>query len=133
MDVISPEKRSEIMSRIGSKNTKPEIIVRKVLHGLGYRFRLHRKDLPGKPDIVLPKHNAAIFVHGCFWHGHTCKKGQNRPATNKEFWHAKLNRNIERDRENVLQLKKMGWKVLTIWECEAKNTSRLIKIISKSL
>jgi DNA mismatch endonuclease (patch repair protein) len=121
------------MSRIGSKNTKPELLVRKVLHGLGYRFRLHRNDLPGKPDIVLSKYKTVVFVHGCFWHGHSCKKGQKRPATNKDFWDGKLNRNIERDKENISQLENLGWNVLTIWECQVKDINQLMVIISESL
>jgi len=117
MDVLTPEQRHNNMSRIHSKNTKPEIIVRKWLWKNGYRYRLHRKDLPGKPDIVLAKYRAAIFVHGCFWHRHKCKYGS-EPKTNKDFWNKKLNDNVKRDRKNIENLKYSGWRVLIIWECE---------------
>lgn len=105
MDVFSREKRSQIMSRVSGKNTKPELIVRSLLHNMGYRFRLHRKDLPGKPDITLPKYKKNIFVHGCFWHGHLDCPRAKRPATNKKFWNEKLNKNIERDKVAVRNLK----------------------------
>ena len=125
MDVFSREKRSQIMSRVSGKNTKPEIAVRSLLHNLGYRFRLHRKDLPGKPDITLPKHKKVIFVHGCFWHGHADCSRSKRPATNEEFWHEKLDKNIERDKATVNSLKELGWDVLTVWTCEVKDTNKL--------
>jgi DNA mismatch endonuclease (patch repair protein) len=107
------------MSQIHSKNTKPELIVRKWLWHHGYRYRLHRKDLPGKPDIVLPKYNAVIFVHGCFWHRHDCKFAST-PATRKDFWEKKLNGNVKRDQENIKKLVKNNWRILVIWECEIK-------------
>lgn len=125
MDVFTREKRSQIMSRISGKNTKPEIIVRSLLHNLGYRFRLHRKDLPGKPDITLPKHKKTIFVHGCFWHGHTGCSRSKRPSTNKEFWCEKLDKNIERDKATVKALEQSGWSVLTVWTCEVKDKDKL--------
>jgi len=131
MDVFSREKRSQIMSRVSGKNTKPEIVVRSLLHKLGYRFRLHRKNLPGRPDITLPKHKKVIFVHGCFWHGHAVCSRSKRPSTNEEFWHEKLNKNIERDKKTVDALKKLGWDVLTVWTCEVKDTNELkIKLLS---
>jgi len=131
MDVFSREKRSQIMSRVSGKNTKPEIAVRSLLHKLGYRFRLHRKNLPGRPDITLPKHKKVIFVHGCFWHGHAVCSRSKRPSTNEEFWHEKLNKNIERDKKTVDALKKLGWDVLTVWTCEVKDTNELkIKLLS---
>ncbi|WP_187781906.1 very short patch repair endonuclease [Gimesia chilikensis] len=126
MDVFSPEKRSEVMSKIGSKNTKPEILVRKVLHSLGMRFRLHRKDLAGTPDIVLPKYKTVVFVHGCFWHGHSCPKGQ-RPATNVEFWNSKIEKNIKNDSRVGRVLRSKGWHVFTIWECQTKDMDFLSK------
>ncbi|RKX59739.1 MAG: very short patch repair endonuclease [Thermodesulfobacteriota bacterium] len=125
MDIFSREKRSQIMSRVSGKNTKPEIAVRSLLHNLGYRFRLHRKDLPGKPDITLPKHKKVIFVHGCFWHGHTDCSRSKRPSTNEEFWREKLDKNIERDKASVKALEQLGWGVLTVWTCEVKDKDKL--------
>lgn len=118
-DSWTKEQRSRAMARVRNKNTKPEIQVRSMLHRMGYRFRLHRRDLPGAPDIVLPRHEKVIFVHGCFWHSHDCPRGK-RPETRKEFWDTKLNANVERDRKNREALKERGWKVLTVWECELK-------------
>lgn len=128
-DVFSKEFRSHIMAKISSKNTKPEIIVRKILHSKGYRFRLHRKDLPGKPDIVLPKYKRIIFVNGCFWHRHNCKLGNHLPKTNIEYWETKLKNNSMRDKLNIEKLTSLGWKVLIIWECSVKNTDEINKII----
>ena len=125
MDVFSKEKRSQIMSRVSGKNTKPEIVVRSLLHKMGYRFRLHRKDLPGKPDITLPKYKKVIFVHGCFWHGHPGCSRSKRPATNQKFWSEKLDKNIERDKVSVNALSQLGWEVLTVWSCEVKDTNKL--------
>lgn len=119
-DVFNKNKRSQIMSRIGGKNTKPEIIVRKLLHSLGYRFRLHRKDLPGKPDIILPRWKAVIFVHGCFWHGHKGCKRAGRPQTHADFWKNKIEGNMKRDAANIEQLVKLGYRCLVIWQCETK-------------
>jgi DNA mismatch endonuclease (patch repair protein) len=118
------KRRSQIMSRITSKNTLPEMRVRQALHSLGYRFRLHRSDLPGKPDIVLPKYKIVIFVHGCFWHGHTCCDGR-RPKSNVDYWNPKLDRNIERDREHSIQLRLLGWRRYVVWECEALSKTKL--------
>jgi DNA mismatch endonuclease (patch repair protein) len=133
-DVFSPEKRSEVMSKIGSKNSRPELLVRSALHKLGYRFRLHSKDLPGKPDIVLPKYRTAIFIHGCFWHQHeSCRYGH-LPRSNLEYWGPKLKRNKERDVKNQAELKKLGWKVLVIWECQiSKNLIKAVQEIHKIL
>jgi DNA mismatch endonuclease (patch repair protein) len=106
---------------VRSADTTPEIHVRKLLHSMGYRFRLQRRDLPGNPDIVLPKYKTAIFVHGCFWHGcPTCRHAKIRPVANAEYWEKKLNRTLERDRDNVAALEEMGWRVMVIWECETK-------------
>ena len=113
------------MSHISGKNTKPEILVRSLLHRMGYRFRIHKKDLPGRPDICLPKHKKVIFVHGCFWHGHENCPRSKRPTTNVEFWNKKIDGNIERDRENIKKLKRLGWQTLTIWTCEIKNQEEL--------
>lgn len=121
-DIFAPDKRSAIMSRIGSKNTKPELLVRSMLHAMGYRFRLHREDLPGNPDIVLPKYRTAIFVHGCFWHQHPDCRKATVPKNNSGFWKAKLERNVERDSERQRELIKSGWRVLVLWECEIKGS-----------
>lgn len=132
-DIVSRSKRKEMMSSVKQRHTKPEITVRKLLHRLGYRFRLHSKKLPGTPDIVLPKYKAVIFVHGCFWHQHeSCRKAR-RPTSNVEFWNEKLNRNIERDKRKESELKKSGWKVSIIWDCEMKDENFLIKKIKKFL
>ena len=121
------------MSRIKSGNTKPEMIVRSLLHRMGYRFRLHRKDLPGKPDIVLPKYKTLIFVHGCFWHMHKGCKRSNIPKTNKEYWGPKLKRNKENDEKNKKKLLKCGWKVITVWECKVKDLDKLVKFLKRNI
>jgi DNA mismatch endonuclease (patch repair protein) len=126
MDSISKEHRSWNMSRILSKDTSPEKIVRSMLHGMGYRFRLHRKDLPGKPDIVLPKYKTVIEVRGCFWHRHKGCKEATTPKSNQAFWLDKFSKNIKRDRSNERKLKKLGWNVVIIWECEITNTQKLV-------
>ena len=113
------------MSRIKSKDTAPELRVRSALHRAGYRFRLHVKDLPGKPDIVLPKYKTVIFVHGCFWHRHKGCSDASKPSTNQEFWEEKFKRNVERDKREQAELKKLGWKVIVIWECEVEKISEL--------
>ncbi|WP_423824859.1 very short patch repair endonuclease [Salinibacter ruber] len=117
-DIFSEEKRSHVMSKVGSKDTEPEMKVRSALHRAGFRFRLHVEDLPGTPDLVFPKYDTVIRVHGCFWHRHDCKKGRQVPKTRREFWREKLERNEERDRENQEDLEARGWTVLTAWECE---------------
>ncbi len=114
------------MARIGSKNTAPELTVRRLLHGLGYRFRLHRRNLPGTPDIVLPSRRKAIFVHGCFWHGHGCRIGQ-PPKSRPEFWEPKLDRNKARDEESCEALRGEGWDVMVVWQCETKDRQALAK------
>lgn len=111
------------MSRIRSRDTKPEIWVRKALHAEGFRFRLHRGDLPGRPDIVLPKYNAVVFVHGCFWHAHHCQK-QRIPATRSEFWNSKFEANVQRDTRNTKALRNAGWRVYKVWECEISTTAK---------
>lgn len=125
MDVFSREKRSQIMSRVSGKNTKPELVVRSLLHKMGYRFRLHRKDLPGKPDITLPKYKKVIFVHGCFWHGHTDCPRSKRPTTNGKFWREKLDKNRERDKTSVNNLKELDWDILVVWTCEVNDMFKL--------
>ena len=133
MDRISKEHRSWNMSRIRSGDTKPERIVRSLLHGRGYRFRLHRKDLPGKPDIVLPKYKTVIFVHGCFWHRHKGCKHASVPKTRQDFWQTKFNSNIARDKKVQKQLKLSGWKTLIIWECELTEVESVMKKLKDSL
>lgn len=119
-DVLSKEQRSKCMSHIRSKDTKPEVLVRRFLFAHGFRFRLHRKDLAGKPDIVLPKYKTVIFINGCFWHGHSDCKFAALPKTNREFWTAKILGNIQRDKENYSQLSVSGWRVIEIWQCQLK-------------
>ena len=124
VDKLTKEKRSWNMSRIKGKDTKPEIIVRSVLHKNGFRFRLNRKDLPGKPDIVLPKYKSVILVHGCFWHRHPRCKFAYNPKSRVKFWQNKFSENVERDRFVRKELRKMGWKVIVVWECELKNEKK---------
>ena len=131
MDKISRQARSRNMSAIRGSNTKPEIRVRSILHSMGFRFRLHQSDLPGKPDIVLRKRNTVIFVHGCFWHRHLNCRNSTTPKTNKDFWMRKFSDNTERDSRNQKLLELMGWRVLIIWECETADTVQLKKIISE--
>lgn len=120
-DIVSREKRSQMMSGIRSKNTKPEMVVRRWLHKNGYRFRLHRKDLPGKPDIVLPKYKTVIFVHGCFWHRHEGCKNSTIPKSRATWWLEKLERNTSRDEAVMHTLRESGWRVLVVWECQVRN------------
>lgn len=124
MDKINPQRRSENMRRIRSKGMKPEMAVRRMVHSLGYRYRLHRRDLPGKPDLVFGPRRAVIFVHGCFWHQHDCRDGK-IPSSNTEYWKPKLGRNVERDIQNQMKLREAGWKILTIWECEIYEEDKL--------
>jgi len=132
LDTITIEKRSEMMSKVRSKNTSPELAVRKLVFALGYRYRLHGKNLPGKPDLVFPGKKKVIFVHGCFWHGHDCKRGS-VPATNKEFWLPKLQKNKLRDSEILSRLDNMGWKTLVIWQCQLKDKDALKNAIDNFL
>lgn len=117
-DVLTPQQRSHCMSRIRGKDTVPELVVRRLVHALGYGFRLHRRDLPGTPDMVFVRHKRVILIHGCFWHRHSCKLGQPNPKQNARFWKAKLRGNVERDKRNLRELRRQGWTVLTIWECQ---------------
>jgi len=119
MDIFSKQRRSILMSRIRSTDTKPELVVRSILHRLGYRFRLHVKDLQGRPDIVLPRHGKIVMVQGCFWHGHTCKLASH-PKSNQSYWNSKIRRNRTRDRAVIRGLVKDGWAVLEIWECQIR-------------
>ncbi|WP_081739591.1 DNA mismatch endonuclease Vsr [Methylobacterium sp. 10] len=132
-DHLSQERRSENMRRIRSKDTRPEMLVRRTAHGLGYRFKLHDESLPGKPDLVFPKRKAVIFVHGCFWHAHDCKKGRRVPKSNLEYWNKKRDRNKIRDDCASADLKNWGWRVMQIWECETKDVTLMIDRIRNFL
>lgn len=118
------EVRSKTMRAVRSADTKPELLVRSVLHGLGYRFRLHQKDFPGKPDLVFSRRKKIIFIHGCFWHGHDCKRGSRQPKTNFEYWKEKISRNKARDLFSIASLEESGWNVMIVWECELKLAKR---------
>ena len=133
MDSLSKEKRSWNMSRVKSKNTAPEMRVRSALHCAGYRFRLHVKDLPGKPDIVLPKYKTVIFVHGCFWHRHTNCSDATLPKTNTQFWEQKLQGNVDRDKKEQDELKKLGWQVVVIWECQLNSLDIILPNLALDL
>ena len=128
-DVLTPQQRSFNMSRIRSRDTRPEMIVRSIVHRLGFRYQLHKKDLPGKPDLVLVRHRKIIDVHGCFFHMHNCRYGKVVPATNAEFWRTKRESNVNRDRRNVKLLKKGGWQVLVVWECQTRQPEILEKTL----
>ena len=125
--------RSRIMRAVKSRDTGPELLVRRLTHRMGYRYRLHRSDLPGKPDLAFPGRRAAIFVHGCFWHGHSCKRGARAPKTNAAYWSAKVVGNAARDAEQANKLKRLGWRVLVLWECELKDEHRLTAKIRRFL
>jgi DNA mismatch endonuclease (patch repair protein) len=123
-DQFSAAERSRVMRAVKSGDTTPELIVRRLIHALGYRFRLHRRDLPGQPDLVFPRLGKAIQVHGCFWHRHACDAGQSTPATRLDYWNAKFARNVERDRRNLRALRRLGWSVLVVWECQTRTSKR---------
>lgn len=135
-DIFTPEKRSEVMGKIKGKDTKPELIVRSLCHRLGYRFRLHRKDLPGTPDLVFPKFQLCVFVHGCFWHRHNGCRYAYQPKSRPEFWLPKLEKNTQRDQHSQEELRRMGWTVEVVWECETKNIlsleARLVALLNNS-
>jgi DNA mismatch endonuclease (patch repair protein) len=132
-DVFTREERSRVMRQVKGKNTKPEMTVRRLAHALGYRFRLHRKDLPGSPDLVFPGRRKVILVHGCFWHGHDCARGSRQPKQNADYWRAKIARNVERDRQAIAALGDQGWSVLTLWECELRDGDALSKRLTAFL
>lgn len=133
VDVFSPAKRSAIMSSIKGQNTMPEVLVRKIVHSLGYRFRLHNKALAGKPDIVLPRHKKIIFVHGCFWHGHMNCPRSTLPSTQTIFWRSKIERNRLRDIKTSRQLRRQGWAILVVWQCQTKNMATLTRRLERFL
>ncbi len=132
-DVFCRDKRSWIMSRVKGCDTKPEKLVRSLVHRMGFRFRIHRRDLPGNPDIVLPRHGKIIFVHGCFWHGHKGCQRSKRPKTNTSFWNKKLDENIIRDKRFQKKLRRMGWKVLVVWQCETRKPEQLLRKLKRFL
>ncbi len=123
-DNLSPAQRSETMRRVKSTNTTPELVVRRMVHGMGFRYGLHSKKLPGRPDLVLNRLRAVIFVHGCFWHRHSCGAAE-LPVTNREYWAGKQQRNSDRDRRSIRALRRAGWRVLIVWECQTRNAARL--------
>lgn len=133
VDRISPERRSWNMSRIRGKDTLPELRVRSLLHHMGYRFRLHRKDLPGRPDIVLPRYNTVIFVHGCYWHRHGGCHLTTTPKTRINYWKRKFIENVRRDKRVEAALGKQGWRVVKIWECETRNAKQLVDVVKRGL
>lgn len=133
MDVVDPKTRSRMMRAVRSKNTSPELVVRRTAHAMGYRFRLHRRDLPGCPDLVFPGRKTAVFVHGCFWHAHGGCPRATLPTSNQPFWITKLARNAERDQQNLAALRALGWRPLVVWECETKDTAQLQALLWKLL
>lgn len=133
MDTVSVEQRSRVMAKVKGRDTAPELAVRSIVHRLGLRFRLCRRDLPGCPDLVLPRHRCVIFVHGCFWHRHEGCPQATMPTSNVRYWRKKFNRNKARDARVVLQLRQLGWRILTIWECQTKTESNLQRLLKKSL
>ncbi|MCA0246333.1 MAG: very short patch repair endonuclease [Proteobacteria bacterium] len=130
---MTSELRSRIMRAVKGRDTGPERAVRILAHGMGYRYRLHRADLPGKPDLVFPSRRAVIFVNGCFWHGHDCPRGARAPKTNRAYWTAKIARNVARDATSLSQLKAAGWRALTVWECQIKDGRKLCARLSHFL
>jgi DNA mismatch endonuclease (patch repair protein) len=129
----TPEERSRIMRAVKGRDTAPELLVRRLAHAMGYRFRLQRKDLPGNPDIVFPRLRKVVFVHGCFWHGHDCARGARVPEHNRDYWTAKIARNKERDIETAAALHEMGWCRLVLWECALKDTGSLKRALKRFL
>lgn len=127
--IETAEHRSRIMRAVKSANTKPEMAVRQLVHRLGFRYRLHRADLPGKPDLVFPRHRKVIFVHGCFWHGHDCRRGARSPKNNSAYWSEKIARNVTRNERQVYELQEAGWRVLIVWECDLKDKQALAERI----
>lgn len=132
-DTVDSAKRSEIMSRIRGRDTKPEMVVRRTAHRLGFRFRLHRSDLPGSPDLVFPRHRAVIMVHGCFWHRHPGCRLASTPKSRRDYWEAKFRGNVVRDRRSESELVELGWRVLVIWECETKDEAEVAERIREFL
>lgn len=132
-DVFDAEKRSAVMRAVKSRDTGPELKVRRAAHKSGLRFKLGRDDLPGKPDLVFPARRIALFVHGCFWHGHDCPRGARVPQANRAYWLAKIGRNVARDKASLAALRKLGWKPAVIWECETADPARLARLIARKV
>lgn len=130
MDTLNPKQRSRLMSLVRSKNTQPELLVRRLIHRMGFRYRLHVRDLPGSPDLVFPTRRKVIFVNGCFWHRHHCANGRRIPKSRVAFWRAKLAGNRDRDRRNRRKLRRSGWAVLVVWECQTKDSRALSENVS---
>lgn len=133
MDVFTPEQRSAVMAKIQAKNSKPEMIVRRMVHGLGYRYRLHRSDLPGTPDLVFPRLKKVIFVHGCFWHQHDGCHYAYKPKSNSSFWKRKFSENTTRDERAIRELRALGWDILVVWECRTRETAKLLRELNSFL
>jgi DNA mismatch endonuclease (patch repair protein) len=133
MDTLTPAERSARMALVRAKDTKPELLVRRLVHGMGYRYRLHRRDLPGTPDLVFPGRSKVIFIHGCFWHRHARCARARLPKSRGDFWLPKLTANAERDKRNVRALRRLGWSVLTIWECQLGDTAKLASRLRRFL
>jgi DNA mismatch endonuclease Vsr len=133
MDTVDKIKRSEVMRAVKSRDTKPEMVVRRLLHKAGYRYRLHRKDLPGKPDIVFPSKRKAVFVHGCFWHQHPGCRQSARPTSNTDYWKPKLDGNMVRDAKNIYAIEAQNWRTLTVWECETGDQEELLRRLKEFL
>ena len=132
MDILTPEQRSEVMRRVRGKDTKPEMLLRSALHRAGFRFRLHRRSLPGAPDIVFPGRRKAIFVHGCFWHSHRCKRAR-KPASNRDYWIPKLAENKKRDARSRRRLTALGWRSMVVWECQLRTMDKVMKKVERFL
>jgi DNA mismatch endonuclease (patch repair protein) len=131
MDKVDKETRSKNMAAVRSADTKPELLVRSALHKLGFRFRIHYKGLPGKPDVVFPSRKIALFVHGCFWHHHNCRKGRLMPVSNAEFWRKKIERNVERDKQVKDMLQEKSWRTIVVWECQTRRKDWADRLIKK--
>jgi len=125
VDKLTPAERSAHMARVRGVDTAPEMAVRRMVHAMGFRYRLHVPDLPGKPDLVFRRLHKIVFVHGCFWHGHSCRAGRNRPSSDQSYWITKLERNVARDQSHARKLRRAGWAVMTVWECQLKNPDRV--------
>lgn len=133
MDTLTPRERSRLMAKIKGKGTRPEMLVRRLVHGMGFRYRLHVRSLPGCPDLVFPRHRKIIFVSGCFWHLHSCVNGCRLPKTRARFWREKLTGNKRRDARNVRALRRAGWSVLVVWECQTRQPERLARRVTRFL